>query len=46
MKELNTRSLKKIKGGISIWAIIATIAGVLFGAGIFDGYTRPLGCVK
>mgnify|MGYP004618449677 CR=1 FL=1 len=43
---LNEKELKQIKGGISAWAIVAGIAGLIFGFGAFDGYVRPVKCRK
>ena len=31
-------------GGFSIWACAGIIAGVVFIAGVIDGYVRPLPC--
>ena len=44
MIELKNNELKKINGGISIWGIIGIIAGLIFGVGVIDGYTRPIKC--
>lgn len=44
MKEISDNKLKSIKGGIGIWTIISAIAGIIFGSGILDGFTRPLRC--
>ncbi len=46
MKELNKKYLRKVKGGVSIWAIISIITGGIFASGIFDGFVRPFGCRK
>lgn len=46
MNELKDRELKNTFGGVSIWAIIGAIAGLIFGVGVLDGYTRPLKCHK
>ena len=40
MMELKKNELKKISGGVSIWAIIGALAGLIFGIGVFEGYTR------
>ena len=42
MMELKKNELKKISGGVSIWAIIGALAGLIFGIGVFEGYTRPI----
>ncbi len=41
---LNDSELKNVAGGISIWAVLGTIAGLIFGLGAIDGYTRPVKC--
>lgn len=43
---LNDNELKKIAGGVSVWAIIGSVAAFIFGIGALDGYTRPLKCRK
>ena len=42
--KLKKNELKKISGGVSIWAIIGALAGLIFGIGVFEGYTRPIKC--
>ena len=42
--KLSDKYLKKVKGGISVWAIIGIIAGTIFGIGGIDGYVRPVKC--
>ena len=42
--KLTNKELKEITGGASIWAIIGTIAGLIFGLGAIDGYVRPIKC--
>ncbi len=44
--KLTNKELKQITGGISVWAIIAGIAGLIFGFGAVDGYVRPVKCRK
>ncbi len=44
MKEISKVELKSIRGGVGIWTIISAIAGIIFGSGILDGFTRPLRC--
>lgn len=44
MKKLNNNDLKQIYGGISIWAILGSIASFIFGIGVLDGYARPYKC--
>ena len=44
--KLTNKELKQITGGISVWAIIAGIAGLIFGLGAVDGYVRPVKCRK
>ena len=44
--KLNSNYLKKIYGGISAWAILGMIAGIIFSVGGVDGYVRPVGCRK
>lgn len=44
MMEFKKNELKKISGGVSIWAIIGALAGLIFGIGVFEGYTRPIKC--
>lgn len=41
MKELQTKELKTIKGGLSVWAFLAGLAASLFGVGVIEGYARP-----
>ena len=43
---LNNSELKQVTGGVSFWAIVAGIAGFIFGLGVVDGYTRPVKCRK
>lgn len=38
--------LKITGGGISAWGIFGIIAALIFGAGIVDGFARPLPCNK
>ena len=42
--KLNDYELKQINGGISVWGALAIIAGLIFGVGAVDGYTRPPKC--
>ena len=42
--KLTNKELKQITGGASIWAVIGTIAGLIFGLGAIDGYVRPIKC--
>lgn len=42
--KLNNEELKQISGGISVWAILGALAGLVFGIGALDGYTRPVKC--
>lgn len=42
--KLNNSELKNVVGGISVWAVLGTIAGFIFGIGAIDGYTRPVKC--
>lgn len=44
MKKLDNKELKSTIGGVSIWAILGTIAAIVFGVGTLDGYARPLKC--
>lgn len=45
IRELSDFELKKITGGeLSVWGMLAIIAGVIFGIGAVDGYVRPLKC--
>lgn len=44
--KLNDNELKQINGGVSIWAVIGAIAGLIFSVGAFDGYARPPKCRK
>lgn len=45
MTELTLDKLKEVKGGgFSIWVCAGIIAGVVFIAGVIDGYVRPLPC--
>lgn len=44
--KLNNKELKQISGGISAWVIVGAIAGLIFGFGAVDGYTRPVRCRK
>lgn len=44
MKEIKTEELKKIEGGLSLWACIGLAALAVFGIGIVDGFVRPLKC--
>lgn len=41
---LNDRELKQITGGVSVWAIIGAVAGLIFSVGMVDGYARPPRC--
>ena len=38
---LTNSELKQVTGGVSFWAVIA---GIIFGLGVVDGYTRPVKC--
>ena len=40
MNELKDRELKNTFGGVSIWAIIGAIAGLIFGVGVLDGQIK------
>ncbi len=42
--KLSKNELSKIKGGVSVWAVVGMIAAALFGIGTIDGYTRPVKC--
>ena len=42
--KLNDYELKQINGGISVWAILGILAGLVFGVGAVDGYARPPRC--
>ncbi len=42
--KLNDKELKQITGGVSVWAVIGAIAGLIFGVGAVDGYARPPRC--
>ena len=45
MKTLNEEKLKDIDGGsFTVWGAIAMVTGVIFIAGVLDGFTRPLTC--
>lgn len=44
MKKLNSNQLNKVRGGVSIWAILGGIAAIIFGVGVADGYARPFKC--
>ena len=44
--KLNEKELKMIKGGVSAWAILGIVAGLIFGIGAVDGYARPKKCRK
>ena len=46
MKELTNEELVKLDGGLNPWAVIGIVSVVIFAIGVFDGYTRPLGCNK
>lgn len=43
---LTTNELQNVKGGISKWAVVGIVAGVLFTIGFCDGFTRTLKCNK
>ena len=42
--KLNNRELEQIAGGVSVWAVIGALAGLIFGVGAVDGYARPPRC--
>lgn len=42
--KLNNKELKEITGGASVWAVLGTIAAIIFGLGAIDGYVRPVKC--
>ena len=42
--KLSSNELKKINGGVSVWAVIGIISGLIFGVGTLDGYVRPRSC--
>jgi len=42
--KLNDKELKQITGGVSVWAILGIVAGLVFGIGAIDGYARPPKC--
>lgn len=44
MRELNSKELKNVKGGISAWGIAGMILAIIFGIGVVDGIVRPLEC--
>ncbi len=44
--KLNDKQLKQVKGGVSAWAVIGALAGLIFGFGALDGYVRPIKCRK
>ncbi len=45
MEKLSEKSLKKVKGGASFWAIVGVISAALaFIGGVLDGYARPTKC--
>lgn len=44
MVDISNKELKSVVGGISAWAVIGIIAGLIFGIGVIDGYVRPLRC--
>lgn len=45
MKEIKGNELEKVKGGgISPWAAVGIGAVLVFIIGVYDGFTRPLGC--
>ncbi len=44
MTKLNNLELKKVRGGISGWAIAGIISGCIFLIGVFDGISRPIKC--
>ena len=45
MREIDEKELANVKGGaMSAWTFLGIGAAVVFVIGIFDGYTRPLGC--
>ena len=44
--KLSDKELKNIEGGVSLWAILGGIAGIIFGIGALDGYVRPIKCRK
>ena len=44
--KLSNKELKSVVGGVSVWAILGAIAGVIFGFGAVDGYVRPVKCRK
>lgn len=45
MREIEENELERVKGGgTSPWVFLGIGAAVVFIIGLFDGYTRPLGC--
>ena len=44
MKKLNDLELKKVEGGMTMWAAIGIGLVVTFVAGIIDGIARPSKC--
>ena len=42
--KLNNNELKNITGGVSVWAVLGVIAGLIFSFGAVDGYVRPVKC--
>ena len=37
---LNDYELKQISGGISVWAVLGILAGLIFGVGAVDGLIK------
>ena len=42
--KLSSGELKKITGGVSVWAVLGIVSGLIFGVGALDGYARPRSC--
>ena len=38
--KLSDKELKNIEGGVSLWAILGGIAGIIFGIGALDGQIK------
>jgi lactobin A/cerein 7B family class IIb bacteriocin len=41
---LSNSELCNVTGGISVWAALGIVAGLIFGVGAVDGYARPYRC--
>ena len=42
--KISDSELKKIDGGITVWAIVGIISAGIFLVGLVDGFVRPLKC--